>query len=491
MAAFNLRKPCRESQQIIQYVERTLRGEKPEVPNVKYPIHRTVLEHFQRLLGNADKMSGSAKMILQIVSSISNFDVGMSHIAKQLTDFAEELTTLSESNLAIVEETTASMNQVNLSIDETASTLNNVSDESDALVLKNDESIVFLKELHELKENVIRDTSDMKKNIELLVELAIEVGKIVDSVETIAEQTNLLALNAAIEAARAGENGRGFAVVAQEIRTLADDTKSNLKGMRDFVNKIHSAAQDGQESLNRTLSSSGQMSEKIEGVSKTVENNVERMKNVVKNVALINTSAKGIKITANEINRAMEASSSDAEKLSNMTQRIHEESVKSVEFASQISSLDDQLSELVGEMFTGLKHTKFTVSNDEFRNVIQKATQAHKIWMDSLREIVNKMQIFPLQINSKKCAFGHFYNAIPVENHAILEQWKEIDTIHENLHNTGEKVLQAVRQKNKEEAEKYYREAVSISTAMIEVLMQVDAEIARYIQMGKSIFQVS
>ena len=54
----------------------------------------------------------------------------------------------------------------------------------------------------------------------------------------ITAQTNLLALNAAIEAARAGESGKGFAVVAEEIRKLAENSKTAVADIQKVTDIV-------------------------------------------------------------------------------------------------------------------------------------------------------------------------------------------------------------------------------------------------------------
>jgi methyl-accepting chemotaxis protein/ligand-binding sensor domain-containing protein len=74
--------------------------------------------------------------------------------------------------------------------------------------------------------------------VQRLGESSIEIGDIIEVINSIANQTNLLALNAAIEAARAGEQGKGFAIVADEVRILAERTTQATKQITVMVTQI-------------------------------------------------------------------------------------------------------------------------------------------------------------------------------------------------------------------------------------------------------------
>lgn len=465
--------PCEEAICIIKNVEDRMYGRESIKPQVDYPIHKTLFAHFDRLLDNEKKMSISAKSMLDITSRLSSFDVQMRSSSYRLIDFAQEMSILSDSNLAIVEQITANMNQVNETISNTSSTMQQLSKVSHTLVQKNDESMMQLNEVNLLKDNVLHDAALMSEQIEELVKMAVKVNEIVNGVEAIAEETNLLALNASIEAARAGEAGRGFAVVAQEIRKLADGTKNSLDNMRDFVANIHQAASKGEESMKHTMQSTENMSLKLNHVSNTIEENVTMLKDTIQDVNHISLAMDQLKEATAEINEAMGATARDSEKLNDMTQVIQETAKQSAEHAEIISKLDDELSSTVKEMFASVNGGVHAMSNQDLIDNLMKAKEAHGTWMKNLEQMSSQMKHYPIQTNSKKCAFGHFYHAISLDHPDLKQIWQHIDQVHDQLHNKGRVVIEELKRNDAQAVKQAYNEAYALSQEIFKAIDQV------------------
>ncbi|MCM8712044.1 substrate-binding domain-containing protein [Clostridium sp. SYSU_GA19001] len=97
------------------------------------------------------------------------------------------------------------------------------------------------KSINDLVENS-KETQKLLLNImdkvSKLEQAAKNINDIVAIITEISNKTNLLALNASIEAARAGEAGKGFAVVANEVKKLAEGSKSASKNISGLILNI-------------------------------------------------------------------------------------------------------------------------------------------------------------------------------------------------------------------------------------------------------------
>ena len=112
---------------------------------------------------------------------------------------------------------------------------------------------------------------------ETLSATAKSIESILGLIRDVAGQTNLLALNATIEAARAGDAGRGFAVVAQEVKNLANQTKSATDDIAAKINAIQAATQSTlatnssiRDTVSEVLSSATRIRQAMEVQARTV-----------------------------------------------------------------------------------------------------------------------------------------------------------------------------------------------------------------------------
>ncbi len=102
-----------------------------------------------------------------------------------------------------------------------------------------------IKEIEELIEANSANNQKLYENFEALTKIAENsVKKVTDTKDTvkviqdIAMNTRILGFNASIEASRAKESGKGFGVIAQEVRSLADVSKSSADKIVDTIQAI-------------------------------------------------------------------------------------------------------------------------------------------------------------------------------------------------------------------------------------------------------------
>lgn len=112
--------------------------------------------------------------------------------------------------------------------------------------------------------SLVNEINTVEDNLKSIVSALRDVSKIAD-------QIRMIGLNATIEAARLGQTGKTIAVVAEEIRKLADTTKSTVKSIDSIKEAIEKSVSSTVHSANDTLNSSSEQAAAMEELSAAVQ----------------------------------------------------------------------------------------------------------------------------------------------------------------------------------------------------------------------------
>lgn len=180
--------------------------------------------------------------------------------------------------LASTTESAQAMDELARGIQHTSESIAQIADISHDTERSANEGVTILNDLLQQLTDVHDRTNQAVTRTEELVKLSDMIGEFTGVITNISDQTNLLALNASIEAARAGEAGKGFAVVAEEVRKLAEESKTAAdrisgvvldvqKETGNIVDAIHATAQVLEEG--RTVANNAQtaFTEIVEGIN--------------------------------------------------------------------------------------------------------------------------------------------------------------------------------------------------------------------------------
>lgn len=162
-------------------------------------------------------------------------------------------------------------------------------------------NIQAMQELKEQSVMIANTNNEVTTSMARLQEKTKEVEEFTGMIYSISNQTKMLALNASIESARAGEAGRGFAVVSDQIRQLAEQTRSSTEEITRIVNELNENADEVMNSVQCSVEATENQNKKIGEAAETFENLLGNMSVLIDDINEIDDRIYGLSDSNNKL----------------------------------------------------------------------------------------------------------------------------------------------------------------------------------------------
>lgn len=203
--------------------------------------------------------------------------------------------------------------------------------------------VAAITKINEEAEISISASAVMKSAADEMQKKSDAVREIVGIILNISSQTNLLALNASIEAARAGEAGRGFSVVAEQIRTLAEQTKSATENISGIVNELSADAANVSEKVEDTVKISERQKDLIEETRSEFMSIETKMENLNRSITSVGDSVANLRNANNQIVDAISSLSATSQEISANTEEAYDLSENNVQVVQKFTDMMEQI----------------------------------------------------------------------------------------------------------------------------------------------------
>jgi len=301
----------------------------------------------------SEMISAQQRALSQVIST-----------ANEATDHAETLNALSGENASAMSSSSSLIRHLSglcdnnsQAVERSAASVSEMAAGADAVAKMSTDSAEFLAKTTQMSKLAVgsvsglvgdirlvdEKTAENQEKIRMLSASVAEISNFMGVIASIADQTNLLALNAAIEAARAGEAGRGFAVVAEEVRKLAEDSRTASKSVEELVtllsrnadeaisastqsvtivSDIMSKADSASAGLNSALSEITQASDSIQSIAAVAQEQAASSSEISRAIGEIKRGTEEITGSLTELNKLSDQATSIGESVSDSARQM-------------------------------------------------------------------------------------------------------------------------------------------------------------------------
>ena len=276
-----------------------------------------------------------AKTSTEVETSADEVRQASEAISASIQEISDGATTQSED----LEIAANEVNELSATIEEVASTTGNIAEQSNRVSSLAETGQEFAGSATEQMGDAETRAGSAANTIHDLNDKTEQIGEIISLIDEIARQTDILALNAAIEAAQfeeaAGGNS-GFNVVADEVKELAEQTRSAVGEIEDTLQTIQEQAERSADEVEATES-------RIENASETVNDLREQLDEITGGIRQVDEGVQ-------EIDRATDDGATSAQELATIVEDVASVSGETAAQAEDSAASSEEATATINEV---------------------------------------------------------------------------------------------------------------------------------------------